>query len=206
MDISYLGNGSVRISGKDIDIVTDPVAGTKVKADVVTWSAPEASGMGFVKLADTLLLDDPGEYEVKSCAITGVPTRLHIDESGERGTAYSFDVDGIHVIVVGNVAGKLADAQVEGLGQADVLVVPVGGGGLTLDAQGAAELVAQLEPSWVIPVHYDDGVSQYAVPQAKVDEFLGEMGVKPEPVSKFRLSTKDTAAETQVVLLQRQGS
>lgn len=203
MDISYLGSGSVRISGKDIDIITDPVAGTKLKADVVTWSAPEAAGMEFVRLPDTLLLDDPGEYEVKSCAITGVPVRLHIDETGERGNAYSFNVDGINVVVVGNVAGKLADEQVEGLGQADVLVVPVGGGGLTLDAQGAAELVAQLEPSWVIPVHYNDGVSKYAMPQAKVDEFLGEMGVKPEPVSKFRLSSKDAASETQVVLLQR---
>lgn len=205
MDISYLGSGSVRISGKDIEIVVDPVAGTKAKANVVTWSAPADAGMDFVTLPDALLIDDPGEYEVKSCAITGVPMRLHIDEAGERGTAYSFSVDGINVLVVGNVAGKLGDDQVEALGQADVLVVPVGGGGLTLDAQGAAELVAQLEPSWVIPVHYNDGVSKYAMPQAKVDEFLGEMGVKPEPVSKFRLTAKDAATETQVVLLQRQG-
>ena len=204
MDISYLGSGSVRISGKNIEVVTDPQPGFKGRADVVTLSAsPEAAGHEFAQVEGAIVLDNPGEYEVKGATIIGAPARLHTDESGHRGTAYSVNVDGINVVVLGNISGKLDEAQVEPLGQIDVLVVPVGGGGLTLDAEGAAAVVAQLEPSWVIPVHYDDGVSSYPVPQASVEAFLKEMGAAPEAVGKFKVAAKDPATETQVVLLSR---
>lgn len=204
MDISYLGSGSVRISGRSIEVVTDPLPGYKGKADAITLSAPaEAVEGGFGSVAGSVVLDSPGEYEVKGATIIGVPARLHIDETGRRGTAYSITVDGINVAVLGNISGKLDEAQIEPLGQIDVLVVPVGGGGLTLDAEGAAEVVAQLEPSWVVPVHYDDGATQYPVPQAGVEAFLKEMGTSPEPVSKFKVTAKDPTAETQVVLVSR---
>jgi len=91
-------------------------------------------------------------------------------------------------------------------GSTDVLVVPVGGKGLTLDAEGAAAVVAQLEPGYVVPVHYDDGVSKYPMPQDGVDLFLKEMGVNPEPESKLRVNSKEAPTETQVVVLTRAGS
>jgi L-ascorbate metabolism protein UlaG (beta-lactamase superfamily) len=81
------------------------------------------------------------------------------------------------------------------------LVVPVGGNGLTLDSEGAAAVVAQLEPGYVVPVHYDDGVTKYPVPQTGVEVFLKEMGVNPEPEAKLRLNSKEAPTETQVVLL-----
>jgi L-ascorbate metabolism protein UlaG (beta-lactamase superfamily) len=209
LDITYLGGGSIKVSGKRLDIICDPAVGSKVKADVVTWSAePSVEGVRFEAPQGIMVIEGPGEYEVKGANITGVPTRLHTDsdEEGQRGTAYSLVVDGINVAVVGNVTGKLAEDEVETLGQVDVLVVPVGGGGFTLDAQGAAEVVAQLEPNWVVPVHYDDGSTKYPVPQAKVDEFLKEMGANPEPMTKLKVSQKEPPAETQVVLLSRAGS
>jgi L-ascorbate metabolism protein UlaG (beta-lactamase superfamily) len=207
LDISYLGAGCVRISGKQIDVVCDPPVGAKVKADVGTISAwPEVEGLSFARPAGLMIFDGPGEYEVKSATIQGIPARLHTDEVEKRGTVYSLTVDGINVVVTGNISGKLDDDQLEGLGRVDVLVVPVGGGGLTLDAQGAAEVVAQLEPSWVVPVHYDDGVTEYPVPQAGVELFLKEMGVNPEPIVKLKLTQKEPPAETQVVVLQRAGS
>lgn len=204
MDISYLGSGSVRISGRSIEIVTDPQPGLKAKANVVTLSAPaEVVEGGYGLIDGAVVLQDPGEYEVKGVHINAVPARLHIDESGRRGTVYSISVDGINVVVLGNISGKLDDSQVEPLGQIDVLVVPVGGGGLTLDAEGAAEVVAQLEPTWVVPVHFDDGVTKYPVPQASVEAFLQEMGTKPEPVNKFKVGAKDPSLDTQVVVLNR---
>lgn len=203
MDISYLGAGSVKISGRQLSVVTDPLVDAKTKADVVILSTTvdhKVSDYG-----DAMLIDGPGEYEVKGTMITGVPARLHIDESGERTAVFSVVVDGVNVVVAGNIAGKIDEDEVENLGQVDVLVVPVGGGGLTLDAEGAAALVTQLEPSYVVPVHYDDGVTEYPVPQAKVDAFLKEMGASPEPEPRLRISQKEPPAETQVVLLTRAG-
>jgi L-ascorbate metabolism protein UlaG (beta-lactamase superfamily) len=207
LDITYLGSGSVKLSGRSLNVVCDPIPGANVKADVVTWSAALKEGEGEVYAASegALLIDGPGEYEVKGAMITGVPAQLHIDESGHRGAVYSIVIDGVNVVVTGNISGKLDASQVENLGSVDVLVVPVGGGGLTLDAEGAAAVVAQLEPGYVVPVHYDDG-TKYPVPQAGVELFLKEMGVSPEPESKLRINQKEAPAETQVVLLNRVGS
>jgi L-ascorbate metabolism protein UlaG (beta-lactamase superfamily) len=204
MDITYLGAGGVRLVGRDVEVVSDPSTGVKTKGDVVTWSASGGEER-FGHPAEAMVIDAPGEYEVKGAVITGVPVQLHVDEAGHRGTAFSIEIDGVNVVVTGNIAGKLDEDQVENLGQVDVLVVPVGGGGLTLDAEGAAAVVTQLEPSYVIPVHYDDGVTEYPVPQASVDLFLEEMGSSPEPQGKFRLVSKEGPSETQVVVLTRFG-
>jgi L-ascorbate metabolism protein UlaG (beta-lactamase superfamily) len=208
VDITYLGAGSVKLSGKNLNVVCDPyddsagLGKLNAKADVVTISGPE----GFGAIEGAMVIDSPGEYEVKEAAVTGVPTRLHIDESGHRGTVYSITVDGVNVVVAGNIAGKLDEDQIENLGQVDVLVVPVGGHGLTLDAEGAASVVTQLEPMYVVPVHYDDGKTKYPMPQDGVEKFLKEMGVNPEPESKLRINSKEAPAETQVVLLTRAGA
>jgi len=203
MDITYLGAGSVKLSGRNLNVVSDPVG--SAKADVVVVTGP-AEGGTWLEVAGAMVIDGPGEYEVKGAMITGAPARLHIDEDGHRGTAFSVLVDGVNVVVVGNISGKLDEDQVENLGQVDVLVVPVGGGGLTLDAEGAADVVAQLEPGYVVPVHYDDGITTYPVPQAGLEKFLKEMGANPEPESKLRVNAKEAPAETQVVVLTRVGS
>lgn len=204
MDITYLGAGSVKLSGKNLNVIVDPIGGGK--ADVVTVSGPNESGADWPLPSGAMMIDGPGEYEVKGAMITGVPARLHIDELGHRGTAYSILIDGVNVVIAGNISGKLDEDQVENLGQVDVLVVPVGGNGLTLDAEGAAAVVAQLEPGYVVPVHYDDGVSVYPMPQSGVEKFLKEMGVTPEPEAKLRVNMKEAPAETQVVVLSRMGS
>lgn len=207
MDITYLGAGGVRLVGKTMDVVCDAPAGNKAKGDVATWSAKAKVGSEPLGAPEgAMVIDGPGEYEVKGAMITGVPVRLHIDEGGHRGTAYSIVIDGINVVVTGNIAGKLDEDQIENLGSVDVLVVPVGGGGLTLDAEGAAAVVTQLEPSYVVPVHYDDGASKYPVPQAGVEKFLKEMGVNPEPEAKLKLGAREEVAETKVVVLNRAGS
>ena len=196
------------MAGKNLNVVCDPfdesfgLGKLSTKADVVVLTGPE----GYSTIEGAKVFDGPGEYEVKGATITGVPARLHIDESGHRGTAYSVMVDGINVVVTGNIAGKLDEDQVENLGQVDVLVVPVGGHGLTLDAEGAASVVTQLEPTFVVPVHYDDEKTTYPMPQDGVGKFLKEMGVSPEPESKLRITSSEPGTETQVVLLTRAGA
>ena len=205
MDITYLGAGTVRLSGKNINVVVDPYEASaglgklSSKADVVTVSGPE----GFGRIEGAMVIDAPGEFEVKGAMITGIQSRLHIDEEGQRGQVYSLLIDGVNVVVTGNIAGKLDDREVEVLGKVDVLVVPVGGRGLTLNTAGAASVVAQLEPSYIVPVHYDDGQTTYPMPQAGVQDFLKEMGANPEPISKLKVNAKEFPEETQVVLLAR---
>ncbi len=199
MDISYLGQGSVKLSGRQINVVCDPTEGRKASADAVLITDPD------LKAAAEMVIDGPGEYEIKGSLVQGVATRRHIDAEGQKGTAYMVEIDDVRVAFLGNIAPGLSNEQLEDLGSADVLVVPVGGHGLTLDATAAAEMVSRIEPKYVIPTHYDDGTSKYAMPQDKVDKFLGEMGAKVEPQPKLKLSGKDEAPlETTVVVLEAQ--
>jgi len=201
MDITFLGSGTVKLSGKNINVICDPTSATSTskslaKANVVTWSTDQMS-----TIADAMVLDVPGEYEIGGAMITGVGTRRHTDEAGEMSTIFAIKVDGINVVVTGPIAADLKADKIEPLGQVDVLIIPVGGHGLTLEPEEAATLVTKLEPAYVIPVHYDDGVSKYEMPQAKVDLFLKEMGVNPEPQAKLKLNAKELPTETQVVVL-----
>jgi L-ascorbate metabolism protein UlaG (beta-lactamase superfamily) len=207
MDITYLGAGSVRLSGKNINVICDPytdkagLGKLSAKADVVTISTLD----GFGQVQNAMVIDGPGEYETKGAMVTGVPARLHIVEDGYRATVYSIVVDGVNVVVTGNIAGKIDNKELGALGSVDVLVVPVGGHGLTLEPEEAAAVVSQLEPSYVVPVHYDDGKTTYPVPQASVSEFLKEMGSNPEPEAKLKVNAKEAPPETQVVVLKRVG-
>lgn len=209
MDISYFGVGCVKISGKQVDIVCDPydeksgLGKIKTSSDVVLVSGYEPGVNGV----SGMLIDGPGEYEVKGAMITGIPARLHIDEAGDRGTIYSIIVDGLNVAFLGNITPELSDKQVEGLGQVDVLVVPVGGHGLTLDSVAAAAMVSRLEPKYVVPTHYDDGKTTYPMPQELLAKFLSEVGAtNVEPITKLKLSSKEMPTETTVVILQRVGA
>jgi L-ascorbate metabolism protein UlaG (beta-lactamase superfamily) len=202
LDITYLGTGGVKLSGKQTTILCDPPGAKegKVKGgvDVVLVSGTDKPAQSD----GAMVIDGPGEYEVKGALITGVPVRLHIDAEGERGTSFGIKVDGINIVFVGNISGPLSDSHIEALGQVDVLVVPVGGHGLTLDATAAAQVISQLEPKYVIPTHYEDGVSKYEMPQDGVEKFMNEMGVKPEPVSKLKVQAKELPDETTVVVLE----
>lgn len=208
MEITYLGMNSVKLSGKAITVLCDP--------------APKSAGLGDIKgtIDATLLtvvgqdtpakpgmvIDGPGEYEVRGAMITGAPARLHTDaeEKGRQATVYAIQIDGIQVGFLGNIAPELSDDQIEALGAIDVLIVPVGNHGLTLDSVSATKIISQLEPKYVVPVHYDDGLTKYEVPQDKVEVFLKEIGSKPEPQPKLKLSAKDLPLETTVVVLEPQ--
>jgi L-ascorbate metabolism protein UlaG (beta-lactamase superfamily) len=134
MEITYLGAGCVRLSGKQLSIICDPfdesygLGKISAKADVVTHSTLD----GLAKVGDVMVLDSPGEYEVKGTMITGVPAKRHTDEDGTNATVFSILMDGVNVVVTGNISGKLDAKQVEPLGNVNVLIVPVGNHGLAM--------------------------------------------------------------------------
>ena len=60
---------------------------------------------------------------------------------------YRIEAGDIRAALLGNIYEKLDEDQLEALGVIDVLIIPVGGNGYTLDPTGAAKLVRQIEPS-----------------------------------------------------------
>ncbi len=219
MEITYLGHTSFRLKGKNVTVVTDPyeksVVGftmPKAAADVVTVSSPGsftdetnllAKVTGTSRREKPYLIKAPGEYEVGGVGCFGWRSGTEV-----KNTMYSIMVDGVSVCHLGLLKEKLNDDQINGLGVVDVWLLPVGDGGLTLSTEAAAEVIQQLQPSWVIPMHYltpthnPDKYSQLK----SINDFLkevGEEGVKEE--EKLVVKAGETTEESEVVVLKKIG-
>jgi L-ascorbate metabolism protein UlaG (beta-lactamase superfamily) len=147
------------------------------------------------------VFEGPGEYEVGGAFITGVPT-FHDDVQGsERGqnVAFLFDFDGLTVCHLGDLGHVPTQSQLEALDGVNVLLIPVGGGA-TLGAAQAAEVVGLLEPDIVIPMHYQiEGLLRGLAP---VSSFLKAMGVGAlTPVDGLKVSLSQLPDDREVVLL-----
>jgi L-ascorbate metabolism protein UlaG (beta-lactamase superfamily) len=207
MEITYLGHSCFKVVGKKVTVVCDPfnpdTVGLKLQkhdADVVTVSHNH-SDHNFLEAikGDYLLLDTPGEYEVKDSEFVGV-AGFHDDKKGEeRGkiTMFSFEVDGIKVCHLGDLGCELTSDQLDKLDGVDVLMVPVGGN-KHIDAETAVKVVNQIEPKVVLPMHFKNGSLTDFAP---VSDFYKEIGVTPEPQDKLKLSVKDLPEELTVVAL-----
>lgn len=193
-DIEYKGGNSVIISTKGLKLVSDPklsLVGLKdlsVKDTVELATEPRFQ----TGAADPrLVIEGPGEYEIGDFSIRGIAAMRHIDtEAVASGTTiYRIDIGDVRIALLGNIAGKLSEEQLEAIGVIDILIIPVGGGGYTLDATDAARLTRQIDPKVVVPVHYADKSISYEVPQDDLSVFTGELGVAVETVDKYKLKS-----------------
>ncbi len=213
MEITWYGLACFRFKSRQLTIVADPYAPTvgltlpNLRARVVTISH-DAPGHNYLKAVKGYehVFDGPGEYEVNGVFITGVAT-YHQGKPGqrERNTAFLYEFDDLSIGHLGDLGAKLDRKQIEAMNSPDVLIVPVGGGDI-LDAAQAVDIITELEPRIVIPMHYaHPGLKLELEP---LEKFLKEMGVEAsEPAPTLKLRKSDlTGDETRVVLLEPQGA
>ena len=135
-----------------------------------------------------------GEYDFKGVLIEGIDS-FHDDKKGsERGgnIMYRIEIDDISVAHLGDLGDILDNAQLEKLVGTDVLLIPVGGK-FTLDAKKAVEVISQIEPRIVIPMHYKTDGLKYDLDS--VDKFVKEIGLTPSYEEKLKISKKDLPQE-----------
>ncbi|MEK7141204.1 MAG: MBL fold metallo-hydrolase [Patescibacteria group bacterium] len=214
MDITYLGHSSFKLRGKQATLVTDPYGSLiglsypkHTEADIVTVSH-DHEDHNAVRLVDgnPFIVSGPGEYEIKGVGVVGLGV-YHDDQKGEKrgkSTIFRIEIDGLSIVHLGDLGHELSAAQVDSLDGVDILLVPVGGI-YTIDANQAAKIVGEIEPTIVIPMHYNrTGLDQKMFADlAPVDAFLKEMGkteVSPQP--KFSVTRDKLPEEMQVVVLQ----
>jgi len=208
MDFQYYGGNCVRITTKNASFVfddnlSDLGAKSVTKPDDVALFTHQPKKNPDARL----VIADPGEYEVSEVSIFGVAARGHMQEKGEPAdsTMYKLQFEDTRVAIVGHVHPDLSEDQLEELGVIDILVVPVGGNGFTLDAIGATQLIKKIEPKIVIPTHYADKSLKYEVPQAELDEAVKNLGMEPkEKVSKFKPKPTDYTEAIQLLVLEKQ--
>jgi L-ascorbate metabolism protein UlaG (beta-lactamase superfamily) len=213
MEITWYGHSCFRLTERNFaTVVTDPFDhkavgydALKLKAEIVTVSheAPGHSNTDVVK-GTTHVLTGAGEFEIGGVFITAVQTAGGGKKTKDktRNTLYVFDYDGITVAHMGDLQETPTQSEVEALGTINVLLLPVGGGG-SLNAAKAAEVVSMLEPNLVVPMHY-------STPNAKIsldslNKFLKEMGLsKVEAQPSLKVTRSGLPDETKVTVLEYQ--
>jgi L-ascorbate metabolism protein UlaG (beta-lactamase superfamily) len=207
MDIQFYGANCLVLSGKGARVVMDDtlasLGGKSVMrdGDITLFTGPHGPVVGNPKI----IIDTPGEYEVSNVSIFGLQARAHTDTTEEKSAVmYKLTWGETRVLVTGHIFPKLSDAELEAIGMVDIMFVPVGGNGYTLDATGAVQLIKQVEPKLVVPTHYADKALKYEVPQASLDDALKVIGMEPkETTAKFQFKPAEATDTTQLVILEK---
>lgn len=207
MDLQYYGANCLVFSTKGVRVVIDDnladMGGRSITkpGDIVLFTTAHGDPKTEVKL----LIDQPGEYEVSDVSVYGIPARAHMDEPGQMtATMYKLHTKELSIFVPGHIYPELTDDELEAIGMVDVMCVPVGGNGYTLDPVGALKVIKKIEPKLIIPTHYDDSSLKYAVPQQTLEQVLTALSMEPkETVSKLKVKASDLADVTELIILER---
>jgi L-ascorbate metabolism protein UlaG (beta-lactamase superfamily) len=201
-DIEYKGGNTIIITTKRVALAIDPARSVFGLKDI---TLKEGIELGAEKRLMTnspdykVSLEGPGEYEVSDLLIKGIAAYRHLDDrntTGKDTTIYRI-VDGeVQIGVVGNIDGTLDDDQLEALGMIDILVIPIGGNGYTMDATAAANLTNKISPKIVVPVHYGSDKLKYEVPQDGVEPFVELLKVPVVEEKKLKIKSPSNIPES----------
>jgi len=214
MVITWYGQSCFKIQSGETVLFTDPfckeigLTPPRGQANIVTVSHQHSDHNNYDSLTgDPLVIKGPGEYEAKGINIKGVLSFHDNKEGKERGTntIYIIDVEGIKICHLGDLGQeKLTDEQIDEIDGVDILMVPVGGT-VTLGGEEAVEVINQIEPRLIIPMHYKiSGLTGLSTKLDGVDVFLKEMGTgKKEAQDKLTLKKKDLPQESTDVVVMK---
>lgn len=208
MELQYFGANCIKITSKKFSVVVDDnlqSVGLKtitkptdisLRTSNLTPAHPEAA----------FSAEMPGEYEISGAIIRGVAARSHMDEEGQHSAViYTVEAEDARIGIIGHIFPELSEDQLEQIGMLDVVVIPVGGNGYTLDGIGALSIVKKIEPKVVIPTHYADKAIKYEVPQQELAEAIKGLGMEPlETTPKYKIRPGEPADTTKLVILERQ--
>jgi len=205
MIITWQGQSCFKIQDKvgseGITLVTDPFdksLGLKVpnfEADIVTVSHDHYDHNNVAAFRGTpKVIKSAGEYDIKGVMIEGVLSYHDASQGKERGNniIYRIEMDDITICHLGDLGHVLDNKQLKRLEGINILLVPVGGK-YTLDAKLAVEVISQIEPRIVIPMHYK--TKDMKIDIDGVDKFIKELGIEATYEEKLKINKKDLPAE-----------
>lgn len=203
MKLTWYGQSCFHISTKTADLVIDPYGEEiglklpKLRADIVlkTHDHFDHNNIGAVqgvkKGERPFLIEGPGEYNIKGISIDGIASYHDQKQGAERGpnTIYALRAEGLRLVHLGDLGQKeLSAQQLDALNGVEILLVPVGGN-YTIDGAQAVQIVHQIEPQVVIPMHYK--IKGLKVDIDDESSFLKELGESPQPQESFKFGPQD---------------
>ena len=204
MEITWLGNSTVRLVSDDIALALDPhpeIMGADAHVVAISCDDPGRSAAGAIG-GEPRVLQGPGMYETQGYNITGVGTPLDADAESRRiNTVYLIRAGGVSVCALGSLGRKLTSRQLASLGAVDALITEVRPDG-PLAPREVAQMVNVLGARVVIPLEPappEDG----SEPASQIDALLSHMHLeRPDAVLRVNVTPNNLPRETRVVVLR----
>lgn len=218
VDIWWYGQACFKVKGKNASVVFDPYDGDftglgslKISGDIVCVTHDHRDHNNWQVVAPAqegkapFVINGPGEYEILQVNIVGIAS-FHDDRGGEergRNTIYLATVDDVNIVHLGDLGQKkLTQEQVEAVSSCDVLLIPVGSV-YTISGRDAPEIISQIEPKIIVPMHYKIPGLKFELEDVGV--FLSGVGRENlAAVPKLSVSAERLPEEPEVVLLEKQ--
>ncbi len=143
-----------------------------------------------------------GRYREKGLTIEAIPCFHDPSEGKERGNNLIFviEADGLRVVHTGDLGHALTQDIRKKIGRTDVLLLPVGGF-YTVDADEASTVMADLNPSVTVPMHFRTPKCDF--PMAEVESFTaGKKGVKSVDGAEFEITIGSLPRDPEIVVLK----
>lgn len=180
MNIRWLGHSCFLFTNQEgMTVLTDPfnnkvgypVPHIETDIALVSHHHPDHDSVQ-VLLGKPQIIEGEGPHTVSGLSIQGTATFHDAEHGTKRGknTLFSFAMDGVRIVHLGDLGHLLTPDHLADVEQVDIVCVPVGGF-YTIDAEQAYQVIQQLKPKIVLPMHYklNDAVS---LPIEGIDRFL----------------------------------
>jgi L-ascorbate metabolism protein UlaG (beta-lactamase superfamily) len=208
MKVKFLGHAAFLItSDTDVRILTDPYkpgcfdGGIKYdqiteEADIVTISHEHDDHNETKINGDPTFVKSADAKVIKDIKISGVNVYHDTSKGKERGTNIIFNmiIDRMNIVHLGDLGHDLSPEEIKGIGNVDVLFVPVGGY-FTIDAKVAESVINVLKPKIVIPMHFK--TDKCGFPIAPIGDFVH--GKEVEKIDRELEVTKEGLPEKTTV-------
>ncbi len=212
MVITYFGGQFVRIQQGDTVIAFNPFSKESKRKNIrfganvglVSLNDPDHNGVDNLSIGEKkpFVISGPGEYETRGIPISGFPSGKLVGEKEHINTIYTVGIEGIRICFMGaHPSAELSSETIEGIGECDIIFVPVAGGGVMSPAD-AEKVAVTLDAKLVIPVCIEGKDDK------NLKTFLKEAGAENAPVEeKLTLKKKDLdGKEGEVIVLLPQTS
>mgnify|MGYP001453256188 FL=1 len=207
MIIKWLGHASFLLESAGIKVLTDPFNAEigyqpcKEKIDIVTISHEHWDHNAVdILVGSPRIIRETGLYTIDGINILGISSYHDKKQGQERGynTIFKISSENLDILHLGDLGHVLTDRQLLEVGNVDILLVPVGGR-YTVDADAAYEIVEQLQPQIIIPMHFltaDVSLKELAPVEAFTAKFPR---IIKEPF--LEISKETLAPELRVIVL-----
>jgi L-ascorbate metabolism protein UlaG (beta-lactamase superfamily) len=188
------------LAGRGIQFEYPPIEDAEADLLLVTHEHGDHNAVEVIGGQPLVIRSTAGRLESPIGDVIAMASEHDSQAGTARGpnTIFVFALDGLRVAHFGDFGqARLRDEQADAIGPLDLAILPVGGGP-TIDAAGAKEIVDRLSPRWVVPMHYRTPRISFLEP---ADEFVGQFSdVHRSPAASFDTTQLSTGSAPAVVV------